>query len=238
MSAGKTFVLVHGGFHGGWCWREVARGLRARGHEVFTPTQTGLGERSHLLSKDITLDTFIEDIIQVLRFEDLWDVVLVGHSFGGNSVSGVADRMPERIRLLVYLDAIMLEGGQSMFDSLPKEVVATRLKAAEASGGLSVAPPAAAAFNIDNAKQAREVEARLTPHPLGTYTSPLNLVHPVGNGLPAVYVRCTQPLFATLQPAREWVKANGMRTVDIKAGHDAMISAPKSLTELLCDLAG
>ena len=238
MSAGKTFVLVHGGFHGGWCWREVARGLRARGHEVFTPTQTGLGERSHLLSKDITLDTFIEDINQVLRFEDLWDVVLVGHSFGGNSVSGVADRMPERIRLLVYLDAIMLEGGQSMFDSLPKEVVATRLKAAEASGGLSVAPPAAAAFNIDNAKQAREVEARLTPHPLGAYTSPLNLAHPVGNGLPAVYVRCTQPLFATLQPAREWVKANGMRTVDIKTGHDAMISAPKLLTELLCDLAG
>lgn len=238
MSAGKTFVLVHGGFHGGWCWREVARGLRARGHEVFTPTQTGLGERSHLLSKDITLDTFIEDINQVLRFEDLWDVVLVGHSFGGNSVSGVADRMPERIRLLVYLDAIMLEGGQSMFDSLPKEVVATRLKAAEASGGLSVAPPAAAAFNIDNAKQAREVEARLTPHPLGAYTSPLNLAHPVGNGLPAVYVRCTQPLFATLQPAREWVKANGMRTVDIKTGHDAMISAPKLLTDLLCDLAG
>ena len=238
MSAGKTFVLVHGGFHGGWCWREVARGLRARGHEVFTPTQTGLGERSHLLSKDITLDTFIEDINQVLRFEDLWDVVLVGHSFGGNSVSGVADRMPERIRLLVYLDAIMLEGGQSMFDSLPKEVVATRLKAAEASGGLSVAPPAAAAFNIDNAKQAREVETRLTPHPLGAYTSPLNLAHPVGNGLPAVYVRCTQPLFATLQPAREWVKANGMRTVDIKTGHDAMISAPKLLTELLCDLAG
>ena len=238
MSAGKTFVLVHGGFHGGWCWREVARGLRARGHEVFTPTQTGLGERSHLLSKDITLDTFIEDINQVLRFEDLWDVVLVGHSFGGNSVSGVADRMPERIRLLVYLDAIMLEGGQSMFDSLPKEVVATRLKAAEASGGLSVAPPAAAAFNIDNAKQAREVEARLTPHPLGAYTSPLNLAHPVGNGLPAVYVRCTQPLFATLQPAREWVKANGMRTVDIKTGHDAMISEPKLLTELLCYLAG
>jgi pimeloyl-ACP methyl ester carboxylesterase len=237
MSAGKTFVLIHGGFHGGWCWREVARGLRARGHEVFTPTQTGLGERSHLLSKNITLDTFIEDITQVMRFEDLQDVILVGHSFGGNSVSGVADRMPERIRLLVYLDAIMLEGGQSMFDSLPKEVVATRLKAAEASGGLSVAPPAAAAFNIDNPKQAREVDARLTPHPLGTYTSPLNLAHPVGNGLPAVYVRCAQLLVATLQPAREWVKANGMRTVDIKTGHDAMISAPGLLTDLLCELA-
>ena len=87
-------------------------------------------------------------------------------------------------------------------------------------------------------QQAESQRHQQRPQQLGTYTSPLNLVHPVGNGLPAVYVRCTQPLFATLQPAREWVKANGMRTVDIKAGHDAMISAPKSLTELLCDLAG
>ena len=238
MAGSQTFVLVHGGFHGGWCWRQVAKTLQARGHSVFTPTQTGCGERSHLLSKNITLDTFVDDIANVIQWEDLNDIILVGHSFGGNAISGVADRMPGRIRLLVYLDAIMLEGGQTMFDSLPPEVAATRLKAAQASGGLGVAPPPAALFDIGDPQLARYVEARLTPHPLGTYTSPLNLTHPVGNGLPAVYVQCTHPSFAMLQSSRDWVKAHGMKTVEIKTGHDAMITAPELLSHLLEELAG
>ncbi len=242
MAAAQTFVLVHGGFHGGWCWREVARGLRARGHEVYTPTQTGLGERSHLLTKDITLDTFIEDITQVLRYEDLHDVILVGHSFGGNSVSGVADRMPERIKLLVYLDAVILQNGQTMFDGLPPEVVTARLKAAEASGGVSVALPPATMFNLTEKSHIEFAEAHLTPHPMGTYLSKLNLKHPVTNGCDAVYVHCTEPAFASLQSSRDWVKshgaAHGMRMVDIKTGHDAMISAPGLLTDLLCELSG
>jgi len=95
----KTFVLVHGAWHGGWCWNKVASILREQGHSVFTPTQTGLGERSHLLSKSIDLDVFITDIANVLKWEDLNDVILVGHSFGGNAISGVADRMRERVRL-------------------------------------------------------------------------------------------------------------------------------------------
>ena len=102
-SGRKTFVLVHGGFHGGWCWSQVANLLRARGHAVYTPT--GCGERSHLLSRSITLDTFVDDIANVLQWEDLHRVVLVGHSFGGIAITGVADRMPERLRQLVYLDA-------------------------------------------------------------------------------------------------------------------------------------
>ena len=138
MSSPLTFVLVHGGFHGGWCWRDVATRLRSRGHAVFTPTQTGCGERSHLLSKDITLDTFVDDIANVLIWEDLADVVLVGHSFGGIAVTGVADRMPERIRRLVYLDAAILENGQSMFGMLDPQVVAGRKAAAEASGGMGI----------------------------------------------------------------------------------------------------
>ena len=144
----KTYVLVHGGFHGGWCWHHVAHALRARGHSVFTPTQTGCGERAHLISKSITLDTFVDDIANVFLWEDLRDVILVGHSFGGNSISGVADRMPERIRQLIYLDAVMLEGGQTMFGQMPPEVAASRLKAAQASGGVGIAPPEAAYFGI------------------------------------------------------------------------------------------
>jgi pimeloyl-ACP methyl ester carboxylesterase len=100
-AAARTFVLVHGAWHGGWCWEKVAAILRGQGHEVHTPTQTGLGERAHLMSRAITLDTFVDDIANVLTFTNLDDVVLVGHSFGGNAISGVADRMPERIRKLV-----------------------------------------------------------------------------------------------------------------------------------------
>src|SRR6202162_4659832 len=125
----QTFVLVHGAWHGGWCWSRVADRLRTASHQVFTPTQTGLGERKHLLSKDITLDTFTRDIANVIEAEGLSDVILVGHSFGGNAISGVADAMPDRIRHLVYLDSLMVEGGKSPFDSLPPDVVAARPQA-------------------------------------------------------------------------------------------------------------
>ena len=238
MIGARTFVLVHGGFHGGWCWGEVARRLRGGGHTVYTPTQTGCGERSHLLSKSITLDTFVDDIANVLLWEDLRDVVLVGHSFGGNTISGVADRMPERIRQLVYLDAIMLENGQTMFGQLGPEVAHARTQAAQASGGLAIAPPPPEAFGIRDQAQARFVQAHLTSHPLGTYTSPLKLAHRVGNGLAAVYVQCTDPVFAGLQASRDWVRSNGMKTVDIATGHDAMVTAPELLCDLLLALAG
>ena len=160
-------------------------------------------------------------------------MILVGHSFGGNAISGVADRMPERIRQLIYLDAVILEGGQTMFGQMPPEVAASRLKAAQASGGVGIAPPEAAYFGIVDPQQAAFVKARLTAQPLGVYTSPLNLAHPVGNGLPAVYVQCTDPVLDMLQSSRDWVKARGMTTVAIKTGHDAMVTAPERLTDLL-----
>ncbi len=237
MKRARNFVLVHGGFHGGWCWSQVAARLRSRGHTVVTPTQTGCGERSHLLSKSITLDTFVDDIANVIKWEDLDHVVLVGHSFGGNSISGVADRMPERIDLLVYLDAIILENGQTMFGLLGKDVVEARMRATQASGGLGIAPPPPGTFGIRDAQQAEFVRARLTSHPLGTYTSALNLAHEVTNGVPAVYVLCTDPVFDGLQATRDWVKTNGMKTVEIKTGHDAMITAPDLLADLLERLA-
>src|ERR1700744_531381 len=119
QTAAQTFVLVHGAWHGGWCWSRVADRLRSAGQLGFTPTQTGLGERKHLLSKDITLDTFARDIANVIEAEELSNIVLVGHSFGGLAISGVADAMPDRIRHLVYLDSLMVEGGKRPFDRLP-----------------------------------------------------------------------------------------------------------------------
>ena len=113
----NTLVLVHGD----WCWRDVAGLLRARGHRVTTPTQTGLGERRHLLSEAITLETFVQDLVEHLEAEEVEDVILVGHSFGGMAISGAADRVPQRIRHLVYLDSLVLEDGQTLFDVLPAD---------------------------------------------------------------------------------------------------------------------
>jgi pimeloyl-ACP methyl ester carboxylesterase len=124
QSSSKTYVLVHGAWAGGWCWKEVAEGLRGMGHRVSTPTQTGLGERKHLLSKDITLDTFATDIVNHIEAEELNDVILVGHSFGGTSITCTADKIPNRIRHLVYLDSLVLQNGQSPFSILPPDVVA------------------------------------------------------------------------------------------------------------------
>jgi pimeloyl-ACP methyl ester carboxylesterase len=235
QTTAQTFVLVHGAWHGGWCWRRVADRLRADGHQVFTPTQTGLGERKHLMSKDITLDIFTKDIANVIEPEELSNVILVGHSFGGLAISGVADTMPERIRHLVYLDSLMVEGGKTPFDSLPPDVVAGRRKAAEeTSGGLSLPVPPPSAFGVSDAKDTDWVKRRLTPHPLGTYTSPLNIKGPVGNNLPRTYIHCTNPSYAALQASRDWVKAQqGWRWADIATGHDAMVMAPGELSKML-----
>ncbi len=162
----QTFVLVHGAWHGGWCWSRVADRLRTAGHRVFAPTQTGLGERRHLLSKDITLDTFTTDIVNVIEAEELSDVILVGHSFGGNAISGTADAIPGKIRHLVYLDALMVEGGKAPFDNLPLDVIAARRKAAEeTSGGLSLPAPPPSAFGVSDVTDTEWIRRRLTPHP-------------------------------------------------------------------------
>lgn len=235
----RPIVLVHGSWHGGWCWREVARILRAAGHEVFTPTQTGVGERRHLLSDAITLDTFVEDVANVLRFEDLNDVVLVGHSFGGNTLSGVADLMPERLHHLVYLDSMILEAGQSSFDILPPEVVKIRTQAAiDFDGGLSTPVPKFQSFGILDEAIGAYAMRYLTPHPMSVNRAPLNLKHPIGNGVAKTYIVCTDPIYTPLAASRAYVKAHGWPTVELATGHDAMLTAPKQTAELILHLAG
>ncbi len=235
--AAKTYVLVHGAWHGGWCWRPVADALRARGHRVFTPTQTGLGERRHLLSRDTTLDVFVDDVANLVEAEELRGAILVGHSFGGNAISGVADRMPEAVRHLVYLDSLILEPGQSPFGILPAEVVAARRKlVAEQGGGVAIPPPPVSAFGVPEDHPGAEwVRRRLTPHPAGTYESPLRLKNPVGNGRPCTYIACTAPVYGPLEASRRWVKGQngGWRWQEIATGHDAMVTAPAELSRML-----
>jgi pimeloyl-ACP methyl ester carboxylesterase len=239
MTAPRNYVLVHGAWHGGWCWRRVADRLVAAGHRVFTPTQTGLGERRHLLRADITLETFADDVRNLIEAEELADVILVGHSFGGRTISVVADRSSARLARLVYLDAGLPENGRSAFDLMAPEVRATRLEAARASsGGLSIPPPPAAAFGVVDAADAAWVERQLTPHPTATYASPIKLDRPLGNGLPATYIRCTDPGYAnTLKDAEYAQSRPDWQYLEIHTGHDAMVTAPAELADMLLALA-
>ncbi len=234
----SSFLLVHGAWHGGWSWRRVRQALKRRGHRVLTPTMTGVGERRHLLSANLTLDTMVQDIANVLRFEDLADVVLVGHSFAGPVISGVAEELRARIRQLIYLDAALLEDGESMFDCMPPEVAAERRRlAAESDGGLSLPVPTRRDLGILDDEHWDCLARHLTPHPLSTYKSPLSLKRPPGEGLPCSYIVCTDPLYPPLAWSRKRAERYGWPLHTIETGHDAMVSAPEPLSTLLMRLS-
>ena len=171
-----TFVLVHGSFGGGWVWQKVTPLLRAQGHEVYTPRLTGLSDRSHLLYCGVDLTTHITDVASLLYYEDLSDVVLVGHSYAGMVITGVAAKIPERLKLLVYLDAYVPDDGQSEFDLWPAEERAKAQADMAAGRGLRQPPPPAD-LGITDPEMADWVYERFTPHPLVTYDQPA----PVGN---------------------------------------------------------
>lgn len=228
------FVLVHGAWHGGWCWRRVADILRARGHRVTTPTMTGLGERAHLLSPEITLTTFGEDLTAHLRFEEVSDAVLVGHSFGGNPISYAVERMGDRIQRLVYFDAqVVFPGETPASNSAPEDVAIRRQMAQDSSGGLSLPPPPAEAMGISDPTDASWLEEMMTPHPWRTFETPLEIEQTPGAGKPALYIACTEPVYKPLAWARARAAEIGWDMAEIVAGHDAMISAPEALADLL-----
>lgn len=231
---GEPIVLVHGLCHGGWCWRPVARLLRAAGHEVFTPTLTGLGERAHLLTPEVGLTTMIRDVTAVLEAEELTDVLLVGHSFGGLPVLGAADRARDRIRRIVLLDGLVVEAGRRAFDALPEDVVRQReLDAKRRCHGLALPPPPAEVFGVTDPDDVAWVERRMTPHPLRSYREPLALDGPLGAGLPVTYVHCTQPVYPALASSRQVVKDQGWEWRDLPTGHDAMVTDPEGTAAAL-----
>ncbi len=236
--AKKPFVLAHGSWHGGWCWRRVADRLRAQGHAVFAPSFTGMGDRAHLLSHDISIDTFVQDLVAVILTEELTEVVLVGHSFGGVPITGVADRIPERIAHLVYLDAVVPESGETAFSTYPSQEAEARIARAEkTTGGLAVPTPdiLPAVFGLaEGSPDYAWVKRRLTPHPLGAYTRTLTLQNPVGNGLPRTYVYCADPPHPFMEGSRRRVRAApGWSWSELAAPHDAMITHPDEVARLL-----
>ena len=232
-----TFVLVTGAWHGSWCWKRVRAALTRQGHEVFTPTLSGLCERSHLLSREIDLQTHILDIVNLIRWEELTDVVLVGHSYGGCVISGVADRIGEKIASLVYLDAFVLENGQSVYDTLPPEQRQAQLDALAGGGDDWRVPPIpAAAFNVNPADRAW-VDAQCTPQPLACFQQKLSLTHDRPPVAAIHYVLATDWQGTPFTQFHQKAKAGGWSTREIACGHDVMLDRPAELTAALSEIA-
>jgi pimeloyl-ACP methyl ester carboxylesterase len=234
-----TYVLVHGGGHGGWCYQRVARILRSHGHDVYTPTMTGLGEREHLLSPAVDLNLQITDIVKVLEFEDLHDVILVGHSYGGMVITGVADRATDRVGHMVYLDAATPENGQSLMDLAGPLMEAARTQGRTVDGMELVLYPGTDPMNyfgLTDPEQIEWVKPKLTPHPWKCFEQKLLLTNEAAmRALPQTHIVCTMTL-----PFRdvEALKASSEgRVWDVDTGHDLMISEPAAVAELLLRVA-
>ena len=184
-----TFVLVHGSWAGSVVWRDLAPRLRKAGQDVYAPTLTGIGARKHLLSRQIDLNTHIQDVIGIIDDADLSDIVLVGNSYGGMVISGVADRVPEKVASLVYLDAFVPENGQSLLSLLPPNL---RLATVPGEDWL-VAPPTSAAFGLKRPEVIALWEGKSSPHPLVTLTQPLQLTGGISRVRRKMYILGTEP---------------------------------------------
>ena len=235
-----TFVLVHGGGHGGWCWGRLAPLLRAAGHDVHTPTLTGLGDRAHLVRPGIDLDHHISDILAVLEFEGLSDVILVGHSYGGMVITGVADRAPGRIRHLVYLDAASPADGQSLTDIAPALMEFARSTIREVDGAELVlwpVPEMGRLYGVTDPDDLEWMQNRLTPHPLETFVQPLLLINEAAmRKIPRTDVVCISELSA-IEGVKEGRSDGAQRVWEIETGHDLMITEPKVVAEMLLKVA-
>ena len=230
-----TFVVAHGAWGAGWIWKKMHPLMTARGHRLVTPTLTGLGERGHLARPDIDLETHIADILGVLEFEDLADIVLIGHSYGGMVATGVADRSRRRIARLVYLDAFVPNEGESAFDCLPAAARTQRQAAANDSEGWRIPPgPMPPDTPVEDRAWA---EPRRLPQPLKTFEQKLNL----RNGpltLPRHYIYCTRiPPDDRFRPFYERAKREGWGTHEIDASHNPHVTNPVALADLLARIA-
>jgi pimeloyl-ACP methyl ester carboxylesterase len=230
-AAAKTYVLVHGAWHGGWCWKHVTPLLRAAGHRVFVPTLTGLGERVHLVSPSVNLSTHVTDVVNLIAFEELSDVILVGHSYAGHVVPLVADRIKPTLKHLVFVDAVLAQDGKPF---LPPGAGEERAKTAK--DGYLQDPPEVTWFGIPmDHPDAGWVRRHLTPHPLPTLMETVHFKNGGAAGLPKTYIRCLQRRdMSTPDPVEPLVKGKPEWTwLTIDTGHDVMVTKPRELAEML-----
>jgi pimeloyl-ACP methyl ester carboxylesterase len=228
------FVLVPGAWLGGWCWRDVAARLRAEGHCVAALTLTGLGERSHLLTRETGLPTHVADVASLLRYRDLREVVLVGHSYGGVVITAVAEEVPDRLGRLVYLDASVPLDGQSNDDVIGPEMAARLQASAQALGeGWRVPPPSYVTERMPPGLR-DWVGERLTPHPLRAFAQPVRLRSGAAAALPRAFIRTTRsPLYDGLL---ERAQKAGWPCRELPGGHYAMLNEPLAVATALADV--
>lgn len=233
-----VFVLVHGAWEGGWCWRRVARRLRAAGHEVFAPTLTGLGERAHRASPEVDLESHISDVLGVLEWEELDRVVLCGHSYGGMVITGVADRAGARLRALVYLDAFLPKNGEALFDLIGEERRNQFLTGAQGFDGWRIPPLKAAEWGVIDRDEQAWLDRLSTPHPLATFRQPIEL----GGGGPSIarrsYVLATgydpSPFHSFAAEVRD---DPGWRSLELPCHHMVNVSMPEEVANILIEAA-
>jgi pimeloyl-ACP methyl ester carboxylesterase len=231
-----TFVLVHGAWHGGWCWQRVADRLRGGGHTVFTPTLTGLGERAHLLRAGIDLKTHIVDIVSVMKWERLTGVILCGHSYGGFVISGVAEQMSSAIRSIVFLDAFVPKNGESVLD-VTGPAVQEAVRAALQRGDIAIPPRPAEAFGVNAADRAW-VDSLCVGQPIATFTDNIALSGARDRVARKSYIRAksyANPGFDRALGAAQ--SDSSWRTYGVACGHDVMVDMPERLTEILLEAA-
>lgn len=240
----SSFVLVHGAWAGAWCWRRVLPLLRAAGHEAHAVTLTGVGDRAHLLRPDINLRTHLHDVLDLIAAEELDDVVLVGHSYGGVVITGVADALLQaglsagRLRHLVYVDAVTPHPGESWSSQHAPDTIKARVQAAEARPDRAIPPPDASVFGLDGADR-DWVNRRQTPQPLGVYQDPLDFDALRVAACPRTFIDCVEPALPTISVMRERVRREpGWRIAELHTGHHPMISTPQVLAGLLLGCAG
>ena len=224
-----TYVIVHGAWGGGWDWKQVDSVLTASGNKVYRPTLTGLGERVHLLTPAVDLSTHITDIVNVIRFENLRDVVLVGHSYGGMVITGVADRIPDRIRRLVYIDAVVPKDGESLVDASRGTPIGRGLgPMLDSAKGGSITP----GWVRPGTHPPSDV-----PHPAKTLTEPLRLRNPAGGLVPGTYILTVDAGRAEAEddfaPFAQRAKMRGWTYYVLRADHTPERSAIPELTALL-----
>lgn len=229
----KTYVLVHGSWHGGWCWRDVRAGLRADGHDVYTPTLTGLAERAHLISGLVDLNTHIRDIASFIRYNDLQNIVLVGHSYAGLVVSGVAEEVGDKIDSIVFLDAFMLGDGETMNEGRSEKRRAG-LEKLRAHGGISRPPIPPKAFGVPEDKL-DWVASKLTPQPIGPNFTPVKYTGARDRIAKKMYIRTAYANPNFDRPYNVCKADSSWTTHMLTCGHDAMVAAPDELTTLLKD---
>jgi pimeloyl-ACP methyl ester carboxylesterase len=228
---GRTFLVCHGAWSAGWVWKKMHPLMQAAGHRLVTPTYTGLGEREHLANPSIDLETHIQDILNVIQYEDLRDIVLIGHSYGGMVATGVADRARDRIAQLIYLDAFVPSGGQSLFD-LNKAAEPSMRDAAKSGDGWRIPPnPTPPDTPPDDAAWLAE---RRVAQPLKCFEMPL-VLHGGEPTLPRSYIYALRaPPADTFRPFAERAQTEaGWRYMEIDASHSPHVTAPKEVMALL-----